>query len=189
LNFDDDEALLAIVSVCAFSIVLIDQITERLSFERAKLEATTRAIEPHPDQPLVERVFELLKEFISQFNKSFAHRKDVREATLTGALAGFLSTSAPSIHYQIEALLAHGISQWADVMLSEGSERLIIEVKLLPASPAHVEAGMLQLSTYMSISGVDVGILFMVSIPNSGNLVKTKYETMTGTIHVISTET
>ena len=36
LDFDEDEALLAIVSVCAFAIVLIDQIAEKLSFEAAK---------------------------------------------------------------------------------------------------------------------------------------------------------
>jgi hypothetical protein len=43
LDFDQNEAILAIVSVCAFAKLLIDQISERLAFEAA-------AAAPPPDQ-------------------------------------------------------------------------------------------------------------------------------------------
>src|SRR4030095_14112291 len=67
LDFDEDEALLAIVTVSAFAIVLIDQITERISFEQAKIIASEQPTSPNVTQSLLEQVATLIEQFAIQF--------------------------------------------------------------------------------------------------------------------------
>ena len=62
LDFDEDEALLAIASVCAFAIVLLDQITEKLNFDRAKAAAPP-TYSKDVTKPLAEAVAEAVLGF------------------------------------------------------------------------------------------------------------------------------
>src|SRR5215216_5455525 len=80
LDFDEDEALLAIVTVSAFAIVLIDQIAERVSFEQAKAVAAAQPSPSPEPQPLLEQVSMLIERFTVQFNQTHVGRLDLREA-------------------------------------------------------------------------------------------------------------
>jgi len=173
LDFDEDEALLAIVNVSAFAIVLIDQITERISFEQAKAVAAEQPTLTHTTQPLLEKVSDLIEQFTSQFNQTHADRTDIRETEIIGALAGFLASAAPELHTSIEGRLVPESRLRADLLLSSGEERLIIEVKRGRKFNQKLEEdSIFQVATYMEISGINQAILFNYSSPNAGKVIR-----------------
>jgi hypothetical protein len=73
LDFDEDEALLAIVTVCAFAIVLTDQIAERVAFQQAQSAASAALIPVAPSStPLLQRTADLIAQFTAQFQAAHA---------------------------------------------------------------------------------------------------------------------
>lgn len=189
LDFDEDEALLAIVTVSAFAIVLIDQITERISFEQAKA-ATPPSPVPHTNtQPLIDRVSMLIEQFVTHFNQSYTG--GIRETEVTGALAGFLTSAAPEVTTQVESKLVPDRSERADLLLSSGPNCLLVEIKRIRfASGLRFADTVQRVSHYMALSGITQAILFVFSTPNSGKLTRTEQfvpETK-GRIVILSTE-
>lgn len=172
LDFDEDEALLAIVTVSAFAIVLTDQITERISFEQAKSVAATEQPAATPiEQPLLEKVSTLLKQFAIQFDQLHAGKHEIREVELVGGLAGYLAAAAPELQTQTEAELSPVKSARADFIIAGNGERLIVEVKRGRShSRKLLEDGTQQLMAYMEVSGISQGILFQYYWPNTGNV-------------------
>lgn len=174
LNFDDDEALLAIVTVTAFCIVLVDQIIERVAFEVTK--AATR-IEPTVEsrsQTLADRVALLVERFLSQFSKNNLGRSDIREAELTGALAGFLASTVPEVSAALETRLVPERTERADLLLSANEERLIVETKVsrLGDRMGDIHQGIQRVSHYMELSGVRQAILLVLCLPTSGKVIR-----------------
>lgn len=171
LDFDEDEALLAIVTVSAFAIVLIDQITERISFEQAK---TVAAEQPTPSPEVhsfLEKVSALIEQFTFQFNDTHAGRTDLREAELVGAIAGFLAVAAPELNVQVEGTLSTEKMARADFLITSGEERLILEVKRgRGVSLQMTEDSTQQVIRYMGSSGINQAILFIYNTPNNGNV-------------------
>lgn len=171
LDFDEDEALLAIVTVSAFAIVLIDQITERISFDQAKSVATEQPTPTPVAQSLLERILTLIEQFTIQFNQTHSDRDDIREVELIGGLAGFLAAAAPELQTQADAVLSPTKPKRADLLIALGEERLIVEVKRRRgASRRLLEDAIQQVGGYMEISDINQGILFVYSSPNSGNI-------------------
>jgi hypothetical protein len=173
LDFDEDEALLAIVTVSAFAIVLIDQITERISFEQAKVVAAEQPTTPPVAQSLLEQVSALVEQFTIQFNQTHADKADIREVEIVGALAGFLAGAAPELRTQVEAVLSHEKAARADFLVSSGEERLILEVKRGRGFSLHMmEDATQQVIRYMAISGINQAILFIYNSPNKGKVTR-----------------
>lgn len=171
LDFDEDEALLAIVTVSAFAIVLIDQITERISFEQAKTVAAEQHAPPPAGQPLLEQVSALIEQFTVQFNQTHAGRTDVREVEIIGALNGFLAATAPKLQTVVQAYLSPEKAARADFLITSGEERLIVEVKRGRGGSHKIrEDALHQLIAYMSISDINQAILFIYNSPNSGQV-------------------
>jgi len=171
LDFDEDEALLAIVTVSAFAIVLIDQITERISFEQAKIVAAEQPTLPPIGQSLLEQVSTLIEQFTIQFNQTHADRTDIREVEIVGALAGFLAATAPELKTQVEGSLSPENSSRADFLITSGSEHLIIEVKRGRGISHKITVdAMQQVIAYMSMSGINQAILFIYNSPNNGHV-------------------
>jgi hypothetical protein len=175
LDFDEDEALLAIVTVSAFAIVLIDQITERISFEQAKTVAAEQATPTHTSQSLIERVSSLIEQFTLQFNQTNVDRTDIREVEIIGALAGFLSSAAPELNTQIDARLVPEKNLRVDLLLSSGAERLILEVKRARRVGGRAELNFDRIANYMAISGINQAILFNYFVPNTGKVMRIKH--------------
>lgn len=190
LEFDEDEALLAIVTVSAFAIVLIDQITERISFDQSRA-TTHRRHRPTPaTQSLLHTVGALLPEFVAQFNETHANRKDIRETEVIGALAGFVSTAVPDIGVHPEERLTAKRSERADLVLQRGEERLLVEVKRRRfAGRLGMQEGLVQVSRYMALSGITQAILFVFVTPNDGTVAQREYDAhgAPGRIAVIAT--
>jgi hypothetical protein len=96
LDFDEDEALLAIVSICALAIVLVDQIAERLRFNEARANVRV-PVSTSVSTPLVEQVASALEQFRFEPNETSAPPRTVE---VVGAVAGYLSAALPMAKVQ-----------------------------------------------------------------------------------------
>ncbi len=181
LEFDEDEALLAIVTVSAFAIVLSDQIAERLSFEVGRAAAIAQVESTETDRPLLERTANLIEQFATQFSRDHAARRDIREIEIIGALTGFLSKAAPELMTVVEPELGSAQAVRPDLMVTAPSERLIVEVKLVRGREfqRRIREALLQVSGYMTLGGINQAVLFSYLSPNNG-AVSRRETTLTG---------
>jgi hypothetical protein len=159
LDFDEDEALLAIVSVCAFAVVLIDQIAEKLSFELAKAAAPTAPVAP--ELSLADLVATaLLMLDLHPFRTGAAVRR-VLENQVIGAIAGHLAAILPN---DAEILTDTKIGDThfrADLIVRHKSESVLLEVKRTNFSQNIRGVAFSQLSRYIAVSGIRDAVLFM----------------------------
>ena len=175
LDFDEDEALLAIVNVSVFAIVLIDQIIERISFNKARIVASESPSPSPPPLPLLEQVVLLLEQFVGQFKGTHDDKTDRREPEILGALSGFLSATAPELFTASNDTINHPVNR-ADFYLKspEHNEHLLIEVKLRRPSNSRMieDAAINQVISYMETSGTDEAIIFVYVSENSGRIAR-----------------
>jgi hypothetical protein len=170
LDFDENEALLAIVSVSAFGCVLFDQIAEYLAFQKSQAEAEARRVLVAPplakaeDITLLTRTAELIKEFCAHHMPHPTSSARHSEAQVIGALHGFLSSAAPDLNIQAEAQLDERISVYADILVSDREERIVIELKRRLTKQLYARA-IDQMERYLVVDSVSSGIL--VFLPDS----------------------
>lgn len=183
LDFDEDEALLAIVTVSAFAIVLIDQITERIAFEQAKKIAIEKPVASTESQSLIEKVSTLIEQFSVQFSETHSDVKNVREVEIIGALAGFLAANAPEITTQTEMLLESRFR--ADMIISYEEEKIILEIKRGRAlMPRTINDEVLRVSNYMEVSNINQAILFLYNSSNR-KIIRTEQPTLVGNGRIV----
>ncbi|WP_166367044.1 hypothetical protein [Pseudomonas akapageensis] len=135
LDFDESESFLAIVSVSAFACLLLDQIAEKLSFTRAQA-ATKAMMDPMPaaggkrdTKVLYEQVLDHLSAFCESTTVTGSDLKKISGVQAIGALHGFLATVAPDLKIETEKQIASGHRFRSDIVISKGTETIIIEVK------------------------------------------------------------
>lgn len=163
LDFDENEAFLAIVSVSAFSCLLLDQIAERLSFIKSQAEAEVQkaalsaSLEPTVDAELLVRVVELLNQFCESHIPSVTSGHKMSEVQVVGALHGFLASAAPELDVETEAADSEGRLR-ADLIVRRGDERLIVELR---RSSLRNRAAGAQLERYMRVFGIKRGIALL----------------------------
>lgn len=190
LDFDEDEALLAIVSVSAFAIVLTDQITERVAFERARTIADVQLISVSPTQSLLDQVVPLIKQFLEQFNKTHPNPNDIREAEIVGTLAGFLTSTAPNLRTHSEVRLVPDQHLRPDLLLTSTNEQIIVEVKrTIRPSKRFKDKALQQVAKYMSVGNIDQAILLVYSGTEDGVIVaeEQNVQQQNGRVVIIST--
>ncbi len=158
LDIDQDEALLAIVSVCAFAIALIDQITERVNFDRAKAAAKPQS--SPANTPLAEMTADALLTFQLQSTKgeSGGH---TRETELIGALAGHLEAVLPGTKITTDARIGEDRPQRADILIEGKGERVLLEVKRTRFAHNIRAVSVSQVSHYVALSGIREAILYL----------------------------
>jgi hypothetical protein len=167
LDFDESEAFLAIVSVSAFASLLLDQITERLAFNRAQASADAQKaklelkLEHSKGADLQTRASELLIQFCSTPLPYHSENVAPNESQVLGALQGFLASIAPELTVLPEAKVGGGAKYRVDLLISRGDEKLIVEVKTNRYRGAS-DALIRQLATYMNFSGISKGIGIVV---------------------------
>lgn len=173
IAFDDDEALLAIVTVTVFAIVLTDQVLEYLSAEQARLLAGRTPPRQTPiAESLLEQVALLLESFTVQFREAQQADGDLREVEILGALDGFLRGSAPDLIVNPHAMLAPILA--SDFLISSDTERMILEVKRGGRTRRHMDEAVQQVAMYMDVSGVHHAIVYIYNTPNSGHVTRTR---------------
>lgn len=169
LDFDESEAFLAIVSVAAFACLVLDQITEKLSYLQAKTEADTKQVEIQErlasveDSDLLNRTAQILREFSHQqlsFNIDGSKRTEVQ---VIGQLAGFFASAAPDLKVLSEYKIPSEASAIADFIISDKSSCVVIELKRARSGQQIIDAGVAQVERYMFLSNIKAAILFLFS--------------------------
>jgi hypothetical protein len=192
LDFDESEAFLAIVSVSAFACLLLDQIAERLAYTRSQAEADAQkatleaSLVQTLNADLLVRVTELLNQFCAIHITSVSSSGRASESQVIGALHGFLSSAAPELTVQTEARLDAQRSFRADLLVSRGEEKVVIELKrrLMKQSYANAVA---QVEHYLLIGGIKDGILlFLPDGPGEMERFHTRISGIDGRLVVLS---
>lgn len=171
LDFDESEAFLAIVSVSAFACLLLDQIAERVSYLNSQAEAEAQKqtlaenLAASLNADLFSRTIDVLRQFCSTHTPSSSTSAQHTETQFIGALHGFLASVAPDISVVTEARLAKDRPFRADLLISRGEEKIVVELKrrLFNKNLQNVIA---QVEHYMLLSGINSGIaLFLPDEP------------------------
>lgn len=171
LDFDESEAFLAIVSVSAFACLLLDQMAERLAFDKAQAEAEHQkaslqaSLHQTKNSDSLSRVEELLTQFCAIHAPSSGDSHRQSEVQTIGALHGFLSSAAPELNVQTEVRLNGTRPYRADLVVGEGEDRVIVEVKrrFLSKNYANVVA---QVEHYLLVGEMKKAIaLFLPDAP------------------------
>lgn len=175
LDFDEDEALLAIVSVCAFAIVLCDQIAEKLSFEAAKAATPASSSPAKPKLALADTVVEAIRGFeIPGVTKK--PQDHVREAEIVGAIAGYLSSAIPGLGIDLEPQLGNDGSVRPDMLISRGDKRLLLEVKRGGNKSKSLRQQYLaQAAHYIAVSGVKDALIYIHGEGPKGKLISEEH--------------
>jgi len=132
LDFDEDEALLAIVSVVAFAIVLCDQINGKLAFnDAAAATPSSKFTNEEKKLPLLDLVtkaaFSFATSYVDVTGPTKSHAHDYYR--LEGALAGYL-TSKFAINPDIKVEQNKKFSSSAaDIIVQRDHEKIVIELK------------------------------------------------------------
>ena len=127
LDFDADEALLAILSVCAFAKLLADQISEKIAYSNAREASTTP---PDERQEIFQKaasggVRELALNTVAFLQSG--GRYAFSESEFEGALAGFLSTTGVNVELTPRSTTTR--HEWDLAAVVEGDRQVLIEIK------------------------------------------------------------
>lgn len=190
LYFDEAEAFLAIVSVSAFAKLLIDQISEKISFDASQGVAEEIAKEQPANavsasNSLLDQVKVLVQNFMARsedFAPSAGNRRT--ESQLLASIAGYLSTVAPDIKVAMEQPVGESRAR-VDLAFSRGDQRVFLEAKRWRPGVTWRDTGLIQLHSYMEEEGVIEGILLLYDSLGKEYIVEVAVSSA-GMIYVIS---
>lgn len=173
LDFDENEAFLAIVTVAAVSCLLLDQITEHLAFQKSQASAQASNVRgqlsPTTNLRLIEQAVSVIQQFSATSVPKQTGKVPFSETYVIGALHGFFSTVAPALQIEIdknpnEIVSVNAPSLRADLFLSSHGQRVIIEVKRNIRS---FDKDVIdQMQRYMQFFGTKEAILFIAPKEN-----------------------
>jgi len=170
LYFSEQEAFLAVVNICAFFNILLDQMIERKAYIQEKLELSKSGIvTPNQiDKSLIEQISQILIKFSNDAPSKMIGT--VMPRYLERELIGMLYAYIESVDEQIEVITEYVIpigerKLYADFLVRKGESSLLIEIKNPTKSIVTLlNHGKEQLSTYMTASGINDGILYIPPI-------------------------
>jgi len=166
LNFDEAEAFLAIVSVSAFTKLLVDEIAERLSYVAVQKDVATQGGSKTANlissEPLIVQVTTALLNFPKYYKDSRSSVPIESESQLMGALAGFLTSVLPNSETSTGRIIRGPKSLYVDMIIAAGDQRILVELKR-GDNPSLVERGVEQLSVYLDAAEANHGVLFLYS--------------------------
>lgn len=158
LYFTAEEAFLALVSVSAFSKLLIDQISERLSFVEAekRMNGVVISADENADDGNI-------LSFVSNTSIKFMNEYTVvnpleRESQLIGAALAFFNSQTPGLDISQDYSLVGRRWGRADLVVSSGGKNVVVEFKM---NEGLIEYGVDQLFSYMGGYEADGGILIV----------------------------
>lgn len=163
LDFDESEAFLAIVSVSAFACLLLDQISERLSYTKSQAETEAQKtallanLKQTKNADLIVKATELLTEFCAS-HIPFDESNRLLETQVLGALHGFLASVAPELKVETEVPIDEARHFRADLVISQDGEQLIVELRRSTMLNPH-SSSISQLERYLVASGIKNGIV------------------------------
>lgn len=166
LDFDEGEAFLAITTVASFAALVMDQIAIKLavSHSRKKFEPEASAIKDRVTQSdFLDRLAQLFVEFGKTHSISEAESPRATEAQILGALAGFLGATATDAQVAIEEPMTNSRPERADLVVTRGDRRVVVEVKRGPKCREQWWNGLVKVEHSLLISGAKDGLLYLHS--------------------------
>ena len=171
LFFSEIEAFLAIISISSFIHVLLDQIIEKLSFEREQEFAIDIApdivknIKNYENLNLFEKVIELLGKFdfkkIKSLNKEEGKHSKFE---LIGAIHAYFNQLDKNLNVIREPVIrSYGKTLRPDFLIEFEDQKVILETRTILNNLAFYN-GLYQLSDYLKYAGLKEGILFTLLI-------------------------
>ncbi|QYN10927.1 hypothetical protein [Pseudomonas aeruginosa] len=163
LDFSESEAFLAIVSVTAFSCLLVDEMALQLARDReqesAKLLARTiKSKLNFVEGDLWGRVTEALKSYFTL--RPVDELESNSYPQWLGSVAGFLSAIFPNAEVLSEAPIGGGKRKiFADVLVKSGGQSVVVEIKNRLNIRTY-ESMLIQLESVIASSGHRDGIVF-----------------------------
>jgi hypothetical protein len=133
LDFNESEAFLAIVSVTAFSCLLLDEITQQLAHDKEvaavqKIADKVRTEANVINGDLLTRTVEALKIYFLRHTNEQVEKSTA--AQWLGSVSGFLAAIIPDAAITTEAPLGPDkLHVTADLLVECGRERVIVQIK------------------------------------------------------------
>lgn len=191
LDFDEDEALLAIVSVTVFAIVLCDQIESKIAFNAAAAATPATNLIVSHEEPILDLVANVVMAF-------GANHVDSKEMSLSpvknyyrleGELAGYLSSALSSVN-GLEVVQNQKISEReADIVVKRGSEFVVVELKNASMSGninVIMQRATAQAASYVREPGVVGAIAFLYSHTNKEYAIKSAAGNLADVVRIVA---
>jgi hypothetical protein len=168
LYFSEQEAFLAIVNVCAFCNILLDQMIEKRAYTQEKVELSKSGIVTPTlvqAESLIEQISEILIRFSTESPSIMKGSTSLRyfERELIGMLDAYIDSADKQIEVITEYAIPAGERRlYVDLLARKGESSLLIEIKN-PRRPIDtlLYEGKGQLLAYMDASGINDGILYI----------------------------
>lgn len=166
LFFSEQESLLAITSVSAFCVILVDQMLMKASEEyekdRAKefSSAIINSIKDYSRLSLERKVASIL--VASYENLSLPTDRRILESEYIGLLTGFISAVDSNLAVQSEVLINKETRARADLVISLDNEKVLVEVKKSNHFKQYSNEADNEIFSLLSDSGTNHGILMLV---------------------------
>ncbi|WP_200383548.1 hypothetical protein [Rhodocyclus tenuis] len=174
LDFNESEAFLAIVSVTAFSCLLLDEIAQQLAHEKevAAVQAIADKIRNEVkiiDGDLLTRTVEALKIYF--LRRAYQRVEKGTAAQWLGSVSGFLASIIPDATITTDAPLgADKLHVTADLLVECGNQRIIVEIKNR-LNILTYKTVLNQVQHLMQSSGINEGVVFFLpTMLNSGKI-------------------
>jgi hypothetical protein len=165
LDFDEDEAFLAIVNIAAFAQTAVSQIASKLAFDLAsqsKIIPPTKAkvnrARNSPDHELGEAVGIYAGVYLDETDLAQDSDRRMPEGQVASMLAGFLS-SIDDAEADIESQVAPDKPLYADIVMKRGKDRCVVELRSEKSMTYQSARGLEQLKTYMEAGNINSGVL------------------------------
>ena len=165
LDFNESEAFLAIVSVTAFSCLLLDEITQQLAHDKevvAVLQIADKVREEAnvSSGDLLTRTVEALKVYF--LRHTYEQVKSGSAAQWLGSVSGFLAAIIPDAAITTDAPLGtNKLHITADLLIECGNERVIVEIKNRLNILTYKNV-LNQVEHLMLSSGISDGVIFFL---------------------------
>lgn len=163
LDFYESEAFLAIVSVTAFACLLLDQISEKLAFNKSKAKAKAN-LTPRAGVRSTSKQANLKKQVVralAEYCENHIEKNDIvrfSESQIIGSLHGFLAAVIPDADIQVDVPLGDKGRRHLDLLATRGDEILPIEVKRSFRSDSS-NASIAQISKYATLANASDCVL------------------------------
>lgn len=163
--FNEQEALLAIASVCTFCIILFEQISSKIK-EILEKERVTKlsqevieSIDSYAQLPDDKKILTLLTKSYEYIQLPHQH---IREHEFTGMLTGFLKAVEPEISAQSDVEV--GGKKRVDLVIGLGKKNVVVEIKKYKNLRHYNEAVKHQVQDYLKETGYENGVIMTYDI-------------------------
>ncbi len=181
LFFSEQEAMLAIMNVTAFFLILVEQIIEIASYEKAKYflgwdrsEKIHKELERYGGKFFIDQLVTLLRLFSADLFYIEERENAPAEYEMLGYLRGFLEIAIPEVKVEIDKRIKIGNSHTQlDMLIYNGDETVLIETKRsnqIKGSIFDIDNAVQQVSSCMTITKINKAVLFYLPILGSSDL-------------------